>query len=168
MVWGPLLPSPVIRTRDVVAIQSIDSGLDVVVEAVDTTPSVPSFLNNILGFFYHRHTSFSPSLWSKILNVTSLKKVLLHEWRYPTLGRCKIGKYTFPSKFSNIFLTYQTFVSNLHLLRVELRCKLPGKLRRVTGPLAHHVVLNHTFEFLINSTMLFWYIWNEHFNKKVE
>ena len=54
--------------------------------------------------------------------------------RYSTLGRCKIGKYTFPSQFANIFLTYQTFVTNLHLLRVELRCKLPGKLHRVTGP----------------------------------
>ena len=62
------------------------------------------------------------------------------------LGRCKIVKYTFASQFANIFLTYQTFVTNLHLLRVELRCKLPGKLHRVTGPLAHHVVLNHTFE----------------------
>ena len=48
------------------------------------------------------------------------------------------------SQFANIFLTYQTFVTNLHLLR-ELRCKLPGKLHRVTGPLAHDVVLNHTF-----------------------
>ena len=54
--------------------------------------------------------------------------------RYSTLGRCTIGKYTFPSQFANIFLTYQTFVTNLHLLRVELRCKLPGKLHRVTGP----------------------------------
>ena len=35
--------------------------------------------------------------------------------------------------------------TNLHLLRVELRCKLPGKLHRVTGPLAHDVVLNRTF-----------------------
>ena len=64
--------------------------------------------------------------------------------RYSTLGRCKIGKYTFPSQFANIFLTYQTFVTNLHLLRVEL------PLHRVTGPLAHHVVLNHTFELLIS------------------
>ena len=55
----------------------------------------------------------------------------------------------------NVFLTYQTFVTNLHLLRVELRCKLRGNLHRVTGPLAHHVVLNHTFELLINTTMLF-------------
>ena len=53
--------------------------------------------------------------------------------RYSTLGRCTIGKYTFPSQFANIFLTYQTFVTNLHLLRVELRCKLPGKLHRMTG-----------------------------------
>ena len=69
------------------------------------------------------------------------------------LCRCKIGKCTFPSQFANIFLTYQTFVTNLHLLRVELRCKLPGKLHRVTGPLAHDVVLNHTFELLINTTI---------------
>ena len=52
---------------------------------------------------------------------------------------------TFPSQFANIFLTYQNFVTNLHFVRVELRCKLPGKLHRVTGPLAHDVVLNHTF-----------------------
>ena len=44
----------------------------------------------------------------------------------------------------------------LHLARVELpRCNLPGKLHRVTGPLTDHVVLNHTFELLINTTMLF-------------
>ena len=61
----------------------------------------------------------------------------------------------FPSQFANIFLTYLTFVTNLYILRVELRRKLPGKLHRVTGPLAHHVVLNHTFELLINATMLF-------------
>ena len=40
----------------------------------------------------------------------------------------------FPSQFANIFLTYQTFFTNLHLLRVELRCKLQEKLHRVTGP----------------------------------
>ena len=61
----------------------------------------------------------------------------------------------FPSQFANIVLTYQTFVTNLYLLRVELSCKLPGKLHRVTGPLVHDVVLNHTFELLINTTMLF-------------
>ena len=42
----------------------------------------------------------------------------------------------FPSQFADIFLTYQTFVTNLHLLGVELHCKLQGKLPRVTGPLA--------------------------------
>ena len=51
-----------------------------------------------------------------------------------TLGRCKIGKYKFPSQFANIFLTYQTFVTNLHLLRVELHCKLQEKLHSVTEP----------------------------------
>ena len=75
--------------------------------------------------------------------------------RHFTLGRCKIGKYTFPSHFANIFLTYQTFVINLHRSRVELHCKLPGKLHRVTGFLAHDVVSNHTFELLIYTTMLF-------------
>ena len=42
----------------------------------------------------------------------------------------------FPSQLANKFLTYQTFVTNLHPLRVELRCKLQEKLHRVTGPLA--------------------------------
>ena len=88
-------------------------------------------------------------------NCTHLKEISPPQYHYSTLGRCKIGKFTFPSQFANIFLTYQTFVTNFHLLRVELRCKLPGKLHRVTGPLAHHVVLNHTFELLINTTMLF-------------
>ena len=62
------------------------------------------------------------------------------------------------TRFHHSLLIYSkniTFVTNLHLLRVELRCKLPGNLHRVTGPLAHHVVLNHTFELLINTTMLF-------------
>ena len=49
-----------------------------------------------------------------------------------TLGRCKIRKYMFPSQFAHIFLTYQTFFTNLRLLRVELRCKLQEKLHRVT------------------------------------
>ena len=48
------------------------------------------------------------------------------------LRGCKIGKYTFPSQFANIFLTYQTFVTNLHQLREDLRCKLHEKLLRVT------------------------------------
>ena len=38
-------------------------------------------------------------------------------------------------QFANIFLTYQTFVTNLHLLRVQLRCKLQEKLHHVTRPL---------------------------------
>ena len=41
----------------------------------------------------------------------------------------------FSSQFAKVFLTYQTFVTSLHLLRVELRCKLQEKLHRVTGPL---------------------------------
>ena len=31
-----------------------------------------------------------------------------------TLGKRKIGKYMFPSQFADIFLTYQTFVTNLY------------------------------------------------------
>ena len=53
--------------------------------------------------------------------------------RNSTFGRCKIGKYMFSSQFAKVFLTYQTFVTNLHLLRVELRCKLQEKLHCVTG-----------------------------------
>ena len=33
---------------------------------------------------------------------------------------CNFGKHMFPSQFANIFLTYQTFVTNLHFLKVEL------------------------------------------------
>ena len=42
-----------------------------------------------------------------------------------TLGKRKTGKYMFPSQFADTFLTYQTFVTNLHLLRVQMRtsCK---------------------------------------------
>ena len=41
----------------------------------------------------------------------------------------------FPSQFANIFLTYQTLVTNLHVPRVELSCKLREKMHRVTEPL---------------------------------
>ena len=40
----------------------------------------------------------------------------------------------FSSQFANIFFTDETFVTNLHPLRVELRCKLQEKLHRVSGP----------------------------------
>ena len=36
----------------------------------------------------------------------------------------------------------------MHLLRVELRCKLPGKLHRVTGPLADLLQSNEIDIFL--------------------
>ena len=44
--------------------------------------------------------------------------------------RSTLGRYIFPPQFANsyIFLTHQTFVTNLHLLRVELRWKLQGEL----------------------------------------
>ena len=54
--------------------------------------------------------------------------------RNSTLGKCKIAKYVFPSQVCNIFLTHQTLVTNLHILRVELRCKLQEKLHHVTEP----------------------------------
>ena len=41
----------------------------------------------------------------------------------------------FLSQFADMFQTYQTFVINLHLVRVELCCKLREKLHRVTEPL---------------------------------
>ena len=40
----------------------------------------------------------------------------------------------FPSQVTNVFLTYQTFVTNLHLLGAELSCKLQEKLHCVTEP----------------------------------
>ena len=41
----------------------------------------------------------------------------------------------FPSQFANIFLTYQTFVTNLHFLGAEWHFKLREKLHRMTQPL---------------------------------
>ena len=37
--------------------------------------------------------------------------------------------------------TSQIYVTNLHLLRVELRCELQEKLQRVTGPLHMRSIL---------------------------
>ena len=51
----------------------------------------------------------------------------------------------FLSQFAKVFLTYQTFVTNLHLLRVELRCKLQEKLHCVTGPLHFYHLLFGVF-----------------------
>ena len=45
-----------------------------------------------------------------------------------TLRSCKISNIQAPSQLTNIFLTCQTFVTNLHLLRVELRCELQEKI----------------------------------------
>ena len=52
------------------------------------------------------------------------------------------------TRFHHSLLIYSkniTFVTNLHLLRVELRCKLPGNLHRVTagnrGPAASSFTL---------------------------
>ena len=45
---------------------------------------------------------------------------------------------------NNIFLTHQPFVTNLHLSRVELRCKLQEKLHRVSGP-SENWCLHHKY-----------------------
>ena len=42
----------------------------------------------------------------------------------------------FPSQFANIFITHETFVTNLRFFRVEFRRKLQKELQRVTSPLA--------------------------------
>ena len=57
----------------------------------------------------------------------------------------------FPSQFAKIFSTYQTFVTNLHLPRVELRFKLQEKLHRVTGPLKS-VFISCEFSISIHAT----------------
>ena len=49
------------------------------------------------------------------------------------LGDVKLANTCF--KFSDVCFTYQTFVTNLHHLEVELRCKLEEELHHVTGPL---------------------------------
>ena len=67
-------------------------------------------------FYCFQSPSIMPLTHSAIFPATCNAK-------YSTLGRCKIGKLMFQSQFGNMFLAYQTFVTNLHLLRVELRCK---------------------------------------------
>ena len=36
-------------------------------------------------------------------NCTHLKEISPPQYHYSTLGRCKIGKFTFPSQFANIY-----------------------------------------------------------------
>ena len=102
----------------------------------DWEKSIVVFIRSFKGMIQNNKMRLKGPVGS---NFSNLQRLLF--------GRFKIGKYTFPSQFANIFVTYQTLVTNLHLLRVELRCKLPGKLHRVTGPLAHHVVLKHIYTF---------------------
>ena len=100
MVWGPLLPSPVIRTRDVVAIQSRQrvrcrcrSRWHYAVCAI--------FYTTYLVFFPIVTSSFWPSLWSKILNVTSLKKVPLNDLEIQLATTC-----WFPQKGYNFVMLF--------------------------------------------------------------
>ena len=92
-----------------------------------------------------------PSLCSFNFKKCKIETVLLQKVHESELvkgpWRCKIGKYKFLSQFANIFLTYQTFVTNLHFLRVELRWKLKEKLHRVTGPQINYnyFVVLHSF-----------------------
>ena len=67
---------------------------------------------------------------------TGVLKVLSHGaifscnlQRNSTLGRCKNGKYMLPSQVANIFLTFQTFVTNLHLLiKSRIASLVAGKI----------------------------------------
>ena len=49
---------------------------------------------------------------------------------------------------------FLALICNAILLLVDVKLA-NTRLNRVTGPFAHDVVLNHTFELLINTTMLF-------------
>ena len=42
-----------------------------------------------------------------------------------------------------MILTHQTFVANLHPLRVELRCKLQKTLHRLTGSALDHIEITY-------------------------
>jgi hypothetical protein len=55
-------------------------------------------------------------------------------YRNSTVKRCEIGKYESPSDFPNEFFTNQTVLTNLHVLKVEMRCKFQEKLHCVTEP----------------------------------
>ena len=48
------------------------------------------------------------------------------------------------------------FLATCNAIPLLVDVKLANtRLHRVTGPLAHDVVFNHTFELLINTTMLY-------------
>ena len=49
----------------------------------------------------------------------------------------------FQSQFANMILTHQTFVTNLHPLTVELRCKLQKTLHRLTGSALDHIEITY-------------------------
>ena len=66
-----------------------------------------------------------------------------------TLSACKIGKYMFPIHGQYIFNISNISHYNLHLLKVEFRCKLQEKLHRVTGPFT--VVYIFGFAFRLGS-----------------
>ena len=135
-------------------------------------------LNNIIGLFYHRHIVFftislvkntkcclpkkhlkelrtCPECKNRYAKHTCIK-ALLHGAIF--LATCnailvlvdvKLANTRFHhAQFANVFLHIKH--SALICMAVGLRCTLPGKLHRVTGPLAHHVVLNHTLELLVS------------------
>ena len=79
--------------------------------------------------------------------------------RNSTLKRCKLVTNVWYVKNILANCDANVYLTILHLPSCKKNCTVC-----MTGPLAHHVVLSHTFELLINTTMLFWYIWNEHFN----
>ena len=53
-----------------------------------------------------------------------------------------LGNYKFPSQFVNIFLTYQTFVTNLHLL---IKSRIPLQVARKIAPCDRAFNVNSSF-----------------------
>ena len=92
---------------------------------------------------YAKHTCIKPLSHGAIFLATCNA---IHS----TLGRCKIGKYTFPSQFANIFL----FVTNLHLLRVA---RIALQVARKIAPCDRAFSASCCFE---------WYLWtsNKYYN----
>ena len=148
MVWGPLLPSPVIRTRDVVAIQSRQrvrcrcrSRWHYAICAI--------FLNNILGLFYHRHIVFFTI--SLVKNTKCyLSKKSASEWpRNKLLARNYLLSSSKRLQLPNRFLP----------LWNQLKSALASAVNRSSSPWAL------TFNFFVIPDPLIY--WNAHFKYRV-
>ena len=79
--------------------------------------------NNHAHFLLALHIYFVKALTHGAIFLATCNAILL-------LEDVKLANTSFHHRLLTIFWTHQTFLTNLRLLRVELRCKLQQKLHR--------------------------------------